>query len=577
MTKKKVLIIEDNEQQRVSLHESLEVRGFTVYSAGRVNEARELAEKHWEDLDVAVLDMRLEDPEEPSTTGADIGIEFRRSKSSFPPESLIYSAYAEIDYYRLALKLGVAVYLSKQEDNMTDVIRHVRVLALRRALNGENPETADKVARVAVRSQSRAEAILKFCQSVLKPEFESCLGAPFVVLFSEGNNTQNCADNANLPPGSSQFYHTLQALAHGKGNLTEPFILEVSELEDPTDPEMARLYDKLNMAAFVPLSISQDFRLSIGILQERESEKYRVPEDARALCKVLGQYLRPTVLENMLSIWSQWTELRATRYNTAKLCLFVGQEVKDILPTPGEDELSLPEDSLGRLWNLADDLTDTGQLLTHLENIRWDENSRLVSAREIAETSWEWIVQAEGKLGKGFTIEGNCTIEADRGDLEIAVSRLLHWFAQRLEHTPFDVDPLVSVKCLEDAAGPTIIFEDRSQRLNTKLRENMFAPFTQAVPIPLTFDEGENAKQGASAETASGDTATGEMRRKHAGRYLPLYLAKMLVEGRYHGTLEDHSDDEDLKDRSYGHRIVMQFPPDRKKAEGFKSVDTQKP
>src|ERR1044072_6152447 len=106
MATKKVLVIEDDEQQRISLHESLEVRGFTVYSAGRVAEARELAERHWGDLDVTVLDMRLEDPEEPNITGADIGIEFRRSKSSFPPESLIYSAYAEIDFYRLALKLG---------------------------------------------------------------------------------------------------------------------------------------------------------------------------------------------------------------------------------------------------------------------------------------------------------------------------------------------------------------------------------------------------------------------------------------------------------------------------------------
>ena len=575
MAKKKVLIIEDNEQQRVSLHESLEVRGFTVYSAGRVAEARELAEKHWEDLDVTILDMRLEDPDEPTITGADIGIEFRRAKSSFPPESLIYSAYSEIDFYRLALKLGVAVYLSKQEDDLMDVIRHVRVLALRRALNGENPATADKVARVAALSQSRSEAIVKFCQGILKPEFESCLGASFVVLFSEGNTTQNCADNADLPPGSNPFYHTVQALAHGKGNLTEPFILEVSQLEAPINPEMTRLYEKLNMAAFVPLSISQDFRLSIGILQDRESEKYRVPEDAKALCKVLAQYLRPTVFENMLSIWSQWTELRTTRYNTAKLCLFVGQEVKDILPIQGGDELSLTEDSLGRLWNLADDLTDTGQLLAHLENIRWDENSRLVHAREIAETSWEWIVQAEGKSGKGFTIEGDCTIKADRGDLEIAMSRLLHWFAQRLEHTPFDIEPLVSVKCLEDAAGPTIIFEDRSQRLNTKLRENMFAPFTQAVPVPLTYQV-EKARQDA-AETALEDTATAETRRKHAGRYLPLYLAKMLVEGRYHGTLEDHSDDEDLKDRSYGHRIVMQFPPEGKKVGGVKTTNAQKP
>lgn len=553
MAKKKVLIIEDSEAQRLSLHVSLEELGFEVYSAARVAEARELAESHWEELDVAVLDMRLEDPEEVFTTGADIGIEFRGKKRSFPPEFLIYSAFAEVDYYRLALKLGVAVYLSKQEDNLMDVVRHVKVLALRRALNGENPATADKVARIAAHSQSRAEAIVKFCQNILQPEFESCIGAKFVVLFSDGNRTQNCADNAGLPR-ESNFYHTLQALAHGKGNLTEPFILESSELEASNDPETIALYKKLDMAAFVPLSISQDFRLSIGILQEVESDETPLPEDARTFCKILAQYLRPTVLENMLSIWSQWTELRATRYNTAKLCLFVGQELKDILPGEEEEGEVFAQGSR-RLWTLADDLNDTGQLLMHLENRRWDERSEPVSARESAETAWGWITQAEEEPLKSFRIDGDCTVRADRSDLEIAISRLLHWFAQRRSATPFDEEPLVSVRCTEEAEGPTIILEDKSQRLNSRLRADMFAPFTQAVPVPFVSKEGapEPAAEDGPASDADG-------RRRHTGRYLPLYLAKMLVEGRYHGTLEDHSDDEDLKGSTYGHRIVMQFP-----------------
>ncbi|MDT4896473.1 MAG: hypothetical protein QOH25_1550 [Acidobacteriota bacterium] len=560
MTKKKVLIIEDSESQRLSLHETLKMRDFEVYSAGCVADARELAEKHWEELDVAVLDMRLEDAGEPYTTGADIGIEFRSKKDSFPPESLIYSAFAEIDYYRLALKLGVAAYLSKQEDSILDVVRHVRVLALRRALNGENPVTADKVARIAAQSKTLPETILKFCQNILEPEFKSCLGAPFVVLFSEGNNTQNCTDSPNLPQGSRPLYHVLQALAHGNGDLKEPFVLEVSELDIPTDVETVELYKKLNLAAFVPLSISQDFRLSIGILQEQESQNSPVPEEAKALCKVLAQYLRSTIIENLFRIWSQWNahKSRALLCNTAKLCLSMGQEMKGILSIETKDELSSSE-AYSRLWNLADDLKDTGQLLMHLENRRWGERSKPISVKEVAEMAWGWIMQAEGKSEKDFIIEGDCTVEADRSDLEIAISRLLHWFAQRLEHTPFDVAPLVSVKCLDEANGPTVIFEDNSQRLNKKLRADIFAPFTQAVPVPFT-SEFEIDRQDAVVETVAGET-----RRKHAGRYLPLYLAKMLVEGRYHGTLEDHSDDEDLKDRSYGHRIVMQFQPDGKK------------
>jgi ActR/RegA family two-component response regulator len=551
MANKKVLIIEDEEQQRLSLHESLRVRGFEVYSAGRVAEARRLAEEHWKELDVAVLDMRLEDPDEPNTTGADIGIEFRNAKGGFSPESLIYSAYAEIDYYRLALKLGVAAYLSKTEDDLLDVVQHVRVLALRRALDGENPKTADKVARIAAQSQSPSEAIVKFCQHVLKPEFESCLGAPFVVLFTEGSNTQNCADNAGLTQRSSPFYHTLQALAHGKGNLSDPFVLEVSELEAPTDDETARLYERLNMTAFLPLSISQAFSLSIGILQENESDQTPVPEDARALCKVLAQYLRPTVLENMLSIWSQWTELRTTRSSMAKACLFVGQELEDMLPTKDDGEMSVSRDSLRRLWDLAADLNDTGQLLAHLESKRWNDKSEPMSLREVAKVAWGWITQGEKNPDAEFSVEGDCIVVADRSDLDIAVSRLLHWFAQRRECTPFGEERLVSVVCSEDQNGAIVIFEDRSQRLNKRLRADMFAPFTQAVPVPFASDVVASEK----SEAASGETSY-----KHTGRYLPLYLAKMLVEGRYHGTLEDHSDDEDIRARTYGHRIVMRFP-----------------
>ncbi|OLE51234.1 MAG: hypothetical protein AUG51_23665 [Acidobacteria bacterium 13_1_20CM_3_53_8] len=559
MARKKVLIVEDKERLRISLYELLDARGFEVYSAGRVAEARKLVEEHGEEFDVAVLDMRLEDPDEPNITGADIGIEFRYKKKGYPPEFLIYSAHPEVDYYRLALKLGVAAYLAKQVENEIDVVRHVKVLALRHALSSENPVTADRVARIAAQSHSRFEAIVKFCHNILKPEFESCLGAPFIILLSEGNSTQNCSDNADLPQASNPFYHTLQALAHGKGSPIEPFVLKRSELEAPTDAEAAKLYEKLNGAAFVPLSISRDFRLSIGILQEQESEKTPVPEDAKALCKILAQYLRPTVLENLLHIWPRWTELRATRTSTAKLCLFVGQELKDMLPAE-ETGGSLAEDSLWRMRNLANDLVDTGELLNDLQNRRWDEKSSPVSIKEIAETSWRWITQAEEVPGKSFEIVGDCTVEADRRDLEIAVSRLLHWLAQRRAATPFDEEPLVSLQCRKDEDGPIIVFEDKSQRLNKELRANMFAPFTQAVQVPFTSEAESLESKGHASEAAAENVG-----RKRAGRYLPLYLAKVLVEGRYHGTLEDHSDDEDLKELTYRHRIVMRFPPSRNK------------
>src|SRR5215207_1235505 len=228
MARKSVLIVEDFENLRWSLHELLDARGFEVYSTGRVAEARALCREHWDKFDVVILDMRLHDPEEPNVTGADIGIEFRRANRSHSPECLIYSAYPEVDYYRLALKLGVAAYLSKDEFSELDVVRHTMVLALCQSLSSENPETADRMVRIASQSHSPSEAVVKFCREVLLPEFESCLGTPFVVLLSEGNGTRNCLDDADPSPESGLFYHTLQALAHGKGGLAEPFVFEAS-------------------------------------------------------------------------------------------------------------------------------------------------------------------------------------------------------------------------------------------------------------------------------------------------------------------------------------------------------------
>lgn len=550
MSRRKVLFIEDRQQDRRAFNEIMRVRGFEVYSASSIAEARELTFKHWDEIDVAVLDMRLElYPDAVGSandvTGADIGIEAKRNNTCFPPEIIVNSAYAELDYYRLALKLGAAAYLSKQEKgNIDDVVRHVKVLALRHALNGENPRTAKNIARVASQSQSPSDAIIRFCQEILKPEMETCLDVPFVVLFSEGDKTENCADNAGLPAGFNRLYHTLQALTHGKGNATNPFVLESHKLlaDDFGDEQTPGLREKLDGAAFLPLTISPGLKLSIGIMQEGE---LGTPEDALPLCKILAQYLRPTVLEDMLSIWSQWTKIRTLRYNTAKLCLFVGQELKDVLPY---EDGGLSPDSLIQLNNIAEDLSDTGELLTHIEKRQWkDQDVRPVSAREAIEEAWGSVALACGEPAGDFVIEGDCAVPVDRDDLEIITSRLLHWFAQRRSTRPFDVEPLVSVKCETTEGRPTITFEDTSYRLDERLRAEMFAPFTQAVPIPFV---------GFSGKNTSGQEV------KRIGRYLPLYVAKMLVEGRYLGVLEDRSDE--ISGHTYGNRIVMQFPPNDK-------------
>lgn len=537
MSKKKVLIVEDEDTLGLLTNDLTEA-GFEVYPASNPTDARRLAEEHWGELDVVSLDMELEDADEPLITGADIGIEFRRKKDSFPPESLIYSAKSQINYYRLALRLGAAAYLLKEEVGLPVVVQHVRVLALRHALNGENPNVAAEVARIAAHSGTQSEAILTFCRQVLKQEFQSCLGVNFVILFTEENATVNCADNAGLPARSDSFYHTLQALAHGKGNLTEPFIFEANKLDAPNDPDTLALHQRLNLAAFLPLSLSNDKKLSIGILSKGPGEA----ADAKALCTVLAQYLRPTVLENVISIWSQWTELHATRNSTAKLCLSVGQEIKDGLES---------EDMEQRLSDLANDLNDTGQCLTQLDNRNWREDGASVSVRDMVRTSWD-LITSDGQPVPKLDIHGDCAVQAQGSDMMIIVSRLLQWFTYRSKNVPVDVEPVITVTCKETDGGVTTVFEDTSRRLPKKLREDLFAPFTQAISTPFAeLATAQTASAGIIGETPATESPS-------SGRYLPLYLAKMLVEGRYRGLLEDHSDE--MTEQRYGHRVVMHFP-----------------
>jgi DNA-binding NarL/FixJ family response regulator len=551
-TKTTVLIIEDNLIQREELRERLAAHKMTVYDAGTKEEARREAERRWDELDVVIIDMELDDPATPPF-GPEIVMEVRdRKKDSFPPEFIVFTRYSRNDYYRFALNLGAAAYLKK---GIGTPVVHVKVLALRRALNGKNPKIASEVERIAVQSGNISEAILTFCRTLLQSAFETYLGVTFVILFTEGATTQNCAGNAGLPAGISDFYHTLQALAHGKGNPTEPFVLEIDKLE--LNQEDLLLYKKLDGAAFLPISLSNEMKLSIGILRPENDEGKKTPEQTyeeiksrkvpgqtyeEILCTVLAQHLRPTVLENIISLWSLWTDSYVTRNSIAKLCLRVGQEINDGLTTGNRDQIQ----------ELADDLIDTAQYLTY-DSLNWNERGEEISVTEVIETSWELIAQSEDRPVTKLDLQGHCVVRAQRRDMAIIISRLLQWFAYRGKATPLDVPPVIKVKCETTDRSATITFEDNSYRLPPELRRRLFETFSQAISTP--FPEVQVSKFKAREVDAEGPE---NAPLKLEGRYLPLYLAKVLVEGRYHGNLKDHSDE--IVEHNYGHRIMIQLP-----------------
>jgi DNA-binding NarL/FixJ family response regulator len=541
---KTVMIVEDSELQRQSLELSLSSRGFEVFSAGQVGEARRLIEEMSpETIDVLVLDMRLDGPEERDTTGADIGIEVRSRWPRYPPEFLVYSVFQKVNYYKLALGLGAAAYLSKEETTQDDVIRHVRALALRRALSIERPGAAIQISSTADTSRDRSEAIKRFCKEVLTPELASCLGAPFAILLTDEKGTQCCTNNRDIPEGHLPLYSVLQALAQGQTNYSEPFVVNIKMVSEPMSGFELEVLRHFEGAALLPLSDFDDVRISMAVLKGKDQSQYA--EDPLALTRVLAQHLRPAVLEYLVSLISALTDINSRRNAvlsaTAQLCLFVGQEQQTILSDlAGSQGMSDRDRSLQSLDALADDLRQTGEILIGMVGGKTEHSIGRVGGENAQKFYMAEIIrlaagEVRGRLPEdSVRINGDFEMRAAPEMLMLAASRLLQWFASRAIENTYGAAPTITVKCATTDEGLEVTFEDRSRRLNGILRQRMFSPFTEVLPAPRT----------------SGKIAG-------PGLHLPLYLAKTLIEFNYRGVLEDRSDE---LEGEFGHRFVMRFP-----------------
>jgi hypothetical protein len=426
------------------------------------------------------------------------------------------------------------------------------VLALRRALSMERPDTVETIRKIAESSSSQSEAVTKYCQQVLAPEFASCLGAPFALLLTDSQGTRCCASSTDLPEGPTGTYETLQALAQGRINILEPFVCELSNSKGLKDRVDEGLLARFDGAAFLPPSIriapsqteardadEREIYLSLVVLKEDRS-KNAVAEDPAELAKTLGQYLRPTVIESVIRLLSQWTEIASKRkYEmkaTGKFCLYVGQKMESLLselPAPEQGRPIAPAQQ--GLYALASGLRQTGEKLMTVvsdgdtySSEKTEELRRPVHMAEIIQLAADEL--ADQLPGDAINIDGDCTVEAIPEDCYSAASGLLEWFANRTIES--GKSPSILIHCEMTSEGATVVFEDRSRKLSKQLRRQLFDPFALAATLPTTSG-------GPSLPT-------------------PLYMAKTLVEMRNGGVLEDLSDQ---ISGDIGHKFVMQFPP----------------
>jgi signal transduction histidine kinase len=140
---RRMLIVEDEAAQRHALTHSLSVRGFEVYSAGTIAEA--VSHIRASAYDIALLDMRLEDPESPAMTGLDLA----RMVREYNPDALIiiFSAYTNLEFMREAFRIGIDDYIDKVSFSFEELMRRIEVTLPR------------KLEEAAQRRETRQESI----------------------------------------------------------------------------------------------------------------------------------------------------------------------------------------------------------------------------------------------------------------------------------------------------------------------------------------------------------------------------------------------------------------------------------
>jgi len=537
MRSKTVMIIEDSEPQRLALHSALERRNFRVASAGTASEARHVISHLGEEIDVIVLDMRLEDSSEPNTTGVDICIELQDQHPDWYPEYLIQSAYAEVNYYSLALRLGAAVYLSKVETSISDIIRHVRASALKRALRLERPCVAENIRAISNSTRTLSAAVKRLCREILTAELGACLDAPYALLLTDESGTQNYLTNSDLPGGYQPAYAKLQAMTHevrGSSSVYEVSQQDIHHLPSPTTPAERSLYERLPQAVFVPLANVRNVRLSLGLIPPLPNEA-KYSDDSAKLGSLLAQYVRPHIAEYFVRILGYFDAQKreALLQSISHLCLFLGQDQKGIIER-GITTGNLQEESNThhKLNTMADDLWEAGKILASVSYADSDEEHAYFEIRGLIEKAFVDLKDRMYLSGIRFTVEGSFRIKGKQDDMYVAIIRVMQWLAQRKIETPPGLEPQITVQCIESDGTSQIIFEDRSHRLADDLREQLFRPFSdKGVPPSATHLRGPSS-------------------------YLPLYLAKVLIEGKYGGWLDDKSHD---IVGNIGHRLVMSF------------------
>ncbi|HYU34833.1 MAG TPA: response regulator [Thermoanaerobaculia bacterium] len=559
-----VLVVEDRDALRGLLRGGLEKRGFLVATAKDEEGARKKSGDLGEDLDVVLIDVELGR----GGNGLDFGLwlkeEWQRQRRRLP-EFLVYSAHEKPDYYQAAIQLGAAAYLRKGElggdpddpipapgkpPRIDRIAHHVKALALRRALRSDLPNETEGILEIARKSQSLDDARAGFCRDLLKPELEAILGGGFVLLATSRRRFFHSL-GSQMDIEDSGLLRRIQTAVHGKLGALEPLVIDAQQdswvrgLPAGEHGPATRALARLDRAAFIPLGDVEGGFLSLGL----SSGVGAAEEPAADLAPILANYLTPTVMARWAELAGLWAtidmERRTLLRATSDFCLYQGQEMEGLLREAEEQgreqEGKVP---LGKLHAVAQQLRSAGEMLSQVELLsdraKVDAVSETIELKELL--SYRWSSSLSGHLrlpDTAMMIEGSCTAEAPKVEVEKAVSQILFWLGRRLTRLPRNEEAPRSIQCRlgQDGGRAQVLLEEQtSRRMPKRMRDLLFAPFT---PLP---ELGEEIADEALK-----------------GHRLGLYLARILAE-TVGGSLEE---DSDAIPGSFGHRFVLQLPAAR--------------
>ena len=314
-----ILLVEDQEDTRIAASLMLRSRGFTVLSPDSAEAARSVMASKGSTLAVAIFDMWLIEPRSTGrSTGAELAVELREKHGGRDTQILAWSVFHDFVYVTGAMRARAAAYLSKSVNDAADLIRHVRVLAIRWML-GQAMRGDGAGGRALVRAAHKDADLLKeYTQRIVVPALERCLGAPFAIVMVESTKVVGSWGELGRLSGANE------------------------EAEGP--PLRTRAprswQDGGTVHAIAPLLQRGSTRIVLTMQQvPRDQGANIMAESVEPLATLVSQFLRLAIRGGLTQAVRAYEELRTVRTaaNLAALAQSGVQAARQLLPGSDKD------------------------------------------------------------------------------------------------------------------------------------------------------------------------------------------------------------------------------------------------